>query len=90
MLFVVSYDIEDDKSRTRLSKLLLDYGDRVQFSVFQVEAEREEMSNLIRKCAAHIGNSDSIRIYPICATCESSIQVLGQDTAPGDVDHAIL
>lgn len=32
--YMVSYDISDDKRRTRIARALLDYGDRVQYSVF--------------------------------------------------------
>lgn len=32
--YLVSYDVADDRRRNRIAKVLLDYGDRVQFSVF--------------------------------------------------------
>lgn len=32
--YLIAYDIPDDKRRTRLSKRLLAYGDRIQYSVF--------------------------------------------------------
>ena len=34
MLTVVSYDVRDDRRRTRLAHALKDFGERVQYSVF--------------------------------------------------------
>ena len=36
MMFLVLYDIESDRLRTRFSKYLGKYGRRVQFSVFEI------------------------------------------------------
>ncbi len=35
MRFLISYDIPDDRRRTKLAHFLLDYGDRVHYSVFE-------------------------------------------------------
>jgi CRISPR-associated protein Cas2 len=35
MFYVVSYDIPEDRKRDRVSKTLLDFGARVQYSVFE-------------------------------------------------------
>ncbi|MCA9742068.1 CRISPR-associated endonuclease Cas2, partial [candidate division KSB1 bacterium] len=37
MLLLVSYDIVDDKQRTKLAKRLQNYGQRVQYSVFECD-----------------------------------------------------
>ena len=34
---LIAYDIPDDKRRGRIAKLLLTYGDRIQYSVFIVD-----------------------------------------------------
>jgi CRISPR-associated protein Cas2 len=41
MFYLVSYDIPDDRRRTRLAKLLKDYGGRVQYSVFECLLNQE-------------------------------------------------
>ena len=49
---IVSYDISDDRRRARVAKLLLDYGDRVQYSVFccQVNAlERVKLESALKQ-----------------------------------------
>jgi len=35
MLYVISYDIPDDERRLKVAKILLDFGRRVQYSVFE-------------------------------------------------------
>ena len=37
MYFVVSYDISDDKRRTKIHNTLKSYGQRVQYSVFECD-----------------------------------------------------
>lgn len=36
--YLVAYDIPDDRRRTRVAKCLSSYGDRLQYSVFVVDA----------------------------------------------------
>lgn len=35
MFYLVSYDIPETRRRTKLAKILEDFGDRVQYSVFE-------------------------------------------------------
>jgi CRISPR-associated protein Cas2 len=72
MKYVVTYDISNDKRRTKLSDLLEGYGVRVNYSVFEVElseAKREkllyeiELKKLINK------KYDSLRFYHLCENC---------------------
>lgn len=78
MLYIVSYDIPDDKRRNRLSKTLLDFGDRVQFSVFECVLETDDLEKLNSKIEKIIlEEEDRVRVYPFCADCKSSIKIFG-------------
>jgi CRISPR-associated protein Cas2 len=44
--YLVSYDVADDKRRTRVFKLLRDTGDRVQYSVFCCQLNERELHAL--------------------------------------------
>jgi CRISPR-associated protein Cas2 len=44
--YLVSYDVADDKRRTRVFKLLRDTGDRVQYSVFCCQLNPRELHAL--------------------------------------------
>ena len=41
MYVMVSYDIVEDRARTKVMKFLKDYGNRVQLSVFECDLHRE-------------------------------------------------
>lgn len=81
-LFVVCYDISDDRERRRVDRLLLGYGHRRQHSVFEcrlpVAARRRLNQQLeaLRLCTGHV------RIYRVFAGAASP--VIG--AAPADPD----
>lgn len=50
--FVVSYDISDTKIRSRISRILEEFGERIQFSVFECDLSPEQHANLMSKLKA--------------------------------------
>lgn len=79
MFYIVSYDIPDDKRRTKLSKTLLDFGDRVQYSVFECVLDNDALLELKHKIKKIIvEEKDRVRIYTVCANCEKSIEIYGK------------
>ncbi|MBR3311686.1 MAG: CRISPR-associated endonuclease Cas2 [Solobacterium sp.] len=36
-MLIISYDIENDKLRTKFSKFIMQYGERLQYSVYKIE-----------------------------------------------------
>lgn len=82
MRYIVSYDISDDRLRSRIVKICEAYGQRVQKSVFECElnkAQIDAMTQKLEKTRKGKGYSsdDSIRIYSLCAACVEQIRVLG-------------
>ncbi|MDW8801438.1 CRISPR-associated endonuclease Cas2 [Clostridium sp. A1-XYC3] len=74
MIYLISYDIIDDKKRTRLHKMLKNYGIRNQYSVFECELDDKKYVELVYKInKVKIEIGDSIMIYPICSSCEAKI-----------------
>ena len=64
MLTAVTYDIQDNRRRTKLAKLLLRYGQRVQKSVFEIQLNDKELPGLLRQIERIIKTEkDSVRIY---------------------------
>ena len=91
MLFTISYDIPDDKRRLKIAKILLDYGPRVQFSVFEARLDAEALDRLRKRIKAVLEPAeDSIRIYPHCAACEAGIEIIGQGTISQDPEYIII
>lgn len=71
MRYVVAYDIEDDRVRTRIADVLQGYGARVQKSVFECLVESDELDRLTRRLQAELETSPGgdIRFYRTCASC---------------------
>jgi CRISPR-associated protein Cas2 len=85
MLILVSYDIPDDRRRVKIAKTLEDFGERVQYSVFECDLEQEHLERLQRRLEKLVTEEeDSVRFYLLCARCENSVEVLGRGEVPGE------
>lgn len=79
MLYIVSYDVTDDRRRTRLHGMLKGFGRRVQFSVFECELSVAEVEELAARVAFELDTGeDSCRMYPLCSQCRESVRVVGR------------
>lgn len=80
-MFIVSYDIESDKTRTKFSKFLEQYGRRLQYSVFEIKNSQRILSNikseLNLKYKKLFTNNDSVIIYGVCEACKNKIIRIG-------------
>lgn len=80
MHILLSYDIANNRQRTRMSNELLNYGlQRVQKSVFEGEIKTAEFEKLKTGLKKYITKHDSIRYYVLCKECQSKTQALGRD-----------
>ena len=78
MFLVVAYDITSDRRRNRLVKLLKDYGERVNFSVFECRIKKQSYSRLRSEIAKIISNKkDSVLFYDLCLNCERKSDAIG-------------
>jgi len=85
MFILVSYDIPADSRRTKIAKILEDYGERVQYSVFECELPARHLDKLTQELRAAMNDAeDSIRIYRLCAACVKQVEALGQAKPPAD------
>ena len=91
MLHLVSYDISDDRRRTKLAKVIKDFGDRVQYSVFECLLDRDLLDRMTARIQAVIvEEEDSVRIYSLCVGCEKAITIIGQGEVTREEDVYIL
>ncbi len=91
MFYLVSYDITDTKRRTKLAKILKDYGDRVQYSVFECILDNKLLDKMVKRIHKIVKEeADSIRIYSICANCEKVINIIGQGKVSKDEEVYIV
>ncbi|MFZ4850167.1 MAG: CRISPR-associated endonuclease Cas2 [Caldilinea sp.] len=76
---VVSYDIPDDKRRTRVMNLLYGYGVRVQYSVFECEVRPGDLEELkLRMRRLILKELDDVRFYSLCQSCLEKVTVMGK------------
>ncbi len=84
MFYLVSYDISDDKRRLKLAKAIKDFGDRVQYSVFECILDENLFMKITNRITSIIDmEKDSVRIYRMCGSCEKHIKIIGQ----GDISR---
>jgi CRISPR-associated protein Cas2 len=88
---VVSYDIVDDKRRSKVAKLVQRYGQRVQKSVFDCLLDEQRLLELRGKVSLLIDLAeDSVRYYQICASCRRNITIDGFGTVQEKEDVIII
>jgi len=79
MFIVISYDIVDDTIRKNLSDLLLDYGTRVQKSVFECILDEDKYIKIKQQIESMIDlEKDSVRYYFLCEGCKGRIEISGR------------
>ncbi len=86
-LYIVAYDIPDDRRRTKVHKTLLGFGEWTQYSLFECYLTAKELVVMVEKLNRILDPSeDSLRIYPLCEACERKVKTIGSEKpAPKDV-----
>ncbi len=77
---VLIYDIEDDRLRTRVADICLDYGlERIQFSAFFGKLNRNRRQELALRLQREVDKESArIRIVPVCEDDLKDMWVLEQ------------
>ena len=77
---VLIYDIENDRLRTRIADVCLNYGlERIQFSAFFGKLNRNRRQELALKVQNELGDeSGRVRIIPVCEQDLKDMWVLDQ------------
>lgn len=79
-MYIITYDIVKDKTRTKVSKILEDYGNRVQYSVFESDISEIELESIKNRIKGLIDvSTDNVKFYSLCAACDTKILSLGVD-----------
>lgn len=73
-MIVISYDISDDKKRTKFSKYLCKFGHRIQYSVFEIDNSERILANIMtdieNKFMKTFSQEDSVYIFNLSASCK--------------------
>ncbi len=80
-MLIVSYDFEDDKTRTKFARLLEKYGHRLQYSVWEIKNSPRVLQNLMTVIELEykklFSDRDSILIFSLCEGCKKKIKRYG-------------
>ena len=91
MFYSICYDVKDDARRLKIAKVLKDYGTRVQLSVFEADLDTGKLERLKNRVRKVLNDSeDTLRLYPLCATCMSRIEIIGQGVVTQDPDVIVI
>ena len=83
MLRLVAYDIANAKRLRKVALLCLDYGFRVEYSVFECDLDDETFHFFWERLNQIIDpHEDRIIVYRICASCVSKILCAGEVNRP--------
>ena len=77
-LYVVAYDIPDDKRRTQVHKVLKGFGTWTEYSLFECFLTKKELLQMRDKLDKHLNSQkDRVRIYTICNSCLGKVETVG-------------
>ena len=73
-MILISYDISNDKKRTKFAKYLSRFGHRLQYSLFEIENSDRILSNIAQdlenRFLKEFDEQDSVYIFKLSKTCE--------------------
>ena len=91
MLHVVCYDISADAARDRMSKALLDFGARIQESVFECVLNTELYERMmVRLEKIPLAVTDRVRVYRVCERCTEQVQIYGTGEVTREEDYYLV
>lgn len=73
-MIIVSYDISDNKKRTKFAKYLSRFGHRIQYSVFEIDNSEKVLSNIVsdiqNRYMKVFDQTDSVYIFQLSSSCK--------------------
>jgi CRISPR-associated protein Cas2 len=91
MFVIVSYDVVDDRKRTKIAKAMKSYGDRVQKSVFECRLDDQQFIKMKKALEGIMDmTEDSVRYYFLCKGCVDRIEISGWGTVTEDENLIIV
>jgi len=76
-MILISYDISNDKVRTKFAKFISRFGRRVQYSVFEIRNSRRILQNILNEVDLNykklFTGADSVVIFQICEADKNKI-----------------
>jgi CRISPR-associated protein Cas2 len=88
---VVTYDISNDKRRTKLHDVLLNFGTPVQYSVFECLLGAERLAEMKQAVDRVIRpRKDRVRFYYLCQQCIAKTEVTSGEEVLEETDVIVV
>ncbi len=79
-LYVVAYDLSNNKRRTKVHKTLSAFGTWTQYSLFECHLSDKQYLQLRQKLKQLLKpDEDSVRFYSLCAGCLAKVETVGSE-----------
>lgn len=73
-MILISYDISDNKLRTKFAKYITRFGHRLQYSVYEIDNGKRILNNIVEeiehKWVKRFGEEDSVFIFNMSEQCK--------------------
>jgi CRISPR-associated protein Cas2 len=84
-IYLVMYDVREPKRLKRVHKILREWGEPLQYSVFNVRATKREMEELRCRVTRLVEAEDSVLWFRLCQVCANQLVVQGEPHVHLDV-----
>lgn len=80
----------DDKRRNRLAQVLLDFGPRIQESVFLLDLDEELLARMRERVRKAVDATvDVVHVFAFCGACAGKVWAVGPKAVPEDPAYYI-
>jgi CRISPR-associated protein Cas2 len=79
---IISYDISDDRRRTKVHAILSGFGAWTQYSLFECYLTSKELILLRARLAQVLRADDNVRLYALCHACRARVEAFGCSKQP--------
>ena len=88
---VLTYDISNGNTRSRVAAMVSTWGDRIERSGYLCTIGGEALDDLLERIDGQINHStDSVHVFMQCGSCGPSARYVGQAVAPTPDPYWIL
>lgn len=63
--YLAAYDVSDDRQRTQVANVLSEFGFRLQWSVFEIDIDPEDLPVIRRRIGALLSPTDRFDLVPV-------------------------
>lgn len=89
-LYLVAYDISDDRRRTKVHKTLCGFGQWTQYSIFECFLSEKELVALRSRIDQILdAEEDNVRFYHICHACQGKVETVGSSLPAEDTIYLL-